>query len=277
MPELDAGRIARLRDVLAGGHLGLDPDRRLAASLTARWPWLPDAVQGANEFHRRAAHWAVTGGTPECPVPPAAGVIFAASGYPVGGKDAAGGPLPLGFHGAAQAARPDALFAYADVDIAALTYNLALLAEPDPGRVSAYLASARNPEELLSNGHAQAIASRGPVLVQLQLCLHWWPADFAAHALAGYGEQLPPGSAVALSAGVPGGGPGWQELTADLLAAGTVYSHTGDDIAGWLKAAGLQLTPAGITDVRAQGGWAAAEFGRQKPVARVIEAVALKP
>ena len=82
-PSVDAARITRLRDVLAGGHLALEPDRRLAASILRRSPWTAARVTGANDFHRRVATWAVGGGTPDFPVPPAVGVIFAASGYPL--------------------------------------------------------------------------------------------------------------------------------------------------------------------------------------------------
>jgi hypothetical protein len=61
-------------------------------------------------------------------------------------------------------------------------------------------------------------------------------------------------------------------------AGGRIHPHTEEEAAGWVKAAGLKLTPDGITDVRGRElGWAAAEFAAQRPVARVIEAVALVP
>jgi hypothetical protein len=188
MPTVDAGRISRLRDVLAGGHLALEPDRRLAASILERWPATASLVRAANEFHRRAAQWAVTGGTSDFPIPPAAGVIFAASGY----------PLPGGFHATAAAARPDALFAYAEVDQPAISFSRALLAARDPERVSVYAASARNPDGLLAAAQARAILGRGPVMVQLQLCAQWWPAEFAAWAVAEYARLLPSGRVMAL-------------------------------------------------------------------------------
>ena len=269
VPVIDAGRLARLRDVLAGGHLALDADRRLAGGILKRWPWTASLVTSANEFHRRAAAWAVSGGTPGFPVPPAAGVIFAASGYPVGG----------GFHAAAALARPDALFAYLDADPAAVAYNQALLGAPDPLRVCGRRAPARDPGRLLAVPAVQAILDRGPVMVQLQLCAQWWPPEFAAQAVAGYARLLPPGSTLALSLGVPGGTSGAAELAAAVRRAGGIlYSHTEDEVAGWFKAAGLVLTPAGITDVRGREmGWAAAEVSRQRPVARAAGAVALVP
>ena len=268
VPEFDAGRIARLRDVLAGGHLALEADRRLAAQVLEGRPWLRDMVTGANEFHRRAAEWAVSGGTPEFPVRPAAGVIFAACGY----------PLPGGFHAAAAAASPDALFGYADIDAAAITYNLALLAAPDPGHVTVFAGSARDPAGLLGAGHAQAMLERGPVMVQLQMCAQWWPSQFCEWAVRRYAELLPAGSSLALSVAIPGGAPGAAELARDIeRAGGRLHSHTEDEVALWVKAAGLELVPPGIADVRGRGGWASAEFGAQQPVARVVEAVALVP
>jgi hypothetical protein len=258
-----------VRDVLAGGHLALEADRLLAASVLERWPWTASLVTGANEFHRRAARWAVSGGTPGFPVRPAAGVIFAACGY----------PLPGGFHASAAAARPDAMFAYADVDPAAVMLNRAVLAAPDPGHVSAYAGSARDPERLLGGPEARAVLERGPVMVQLQLCAQWWPSQFCAWAVCEYARLLPPGSSLALSLGVHGGAPGAAEFTAGIeRAGGRICSHTEDEVAGWVKEAGLELAPDGVTDVRGRElGWAAAEFGRQRPVARVIEAVALVP
>jgi hypothetical protein len=269
VPVLDAGRIARLRDVLAGGHLALEPDRRLAADIRKRWPWAGALVAGANEFHRRAAAWVVAGGAPDFHVPPAAGVIFAASGY----------PLPGGFHRAAAVISPDALFAYANSDPAAITFSRALLAAPERGRVSVYAASARDPAALLGAAQARAILEHGPVMVQLQLCAQWWPAGFCAWAVAEYARLLPSGSSLALSLVVPGGGCGGAEFMADIgLAGGRFYPHADAEVAGWVKAAGLELTPAGIADVRSRELlWAAAEFGRQRPIARVIEAVALVP
>jgi hypothetical protein len=268
---VDAGRITRLRDVLAGGHLALEADRQLAAGILKRWPWVSSLVTGANEFHRRAALWAVRGGTPNFPVPAAAGVVFAAAGC----------PLPGGFHADAALAAPAALFAYADVDPGAVAFGRALLAPPPPlaVRPSAYLASARDPAALLDAPEARAITGRGPVMVQLQLCCHWWPGEFCAWTVAEYARLLPPGSTLALSLGIAGGGSGAAGLAEAIgRAGGTVHRHTEGDVAGWISGAGMKLTPAGVTDVRGRElGWAAAEFGRQRPVARVIEAVAMVP
>jgi hypothetical protein len=280
---LDAGSIARIRDVLAGGHLALEADRQFAASILQRWPWAADLTRDANEFYPRAAHWAVTGGAPEFRVPEAAGVIFAGSGYPPpGGTDPSGRTVYRGFHAAAQAARPDALYAYVDADPDAVAFSEALLADPDHGHVSAYEAQASDPAKLLGAPQAQAILARGPVMVQLQLCAHWWPSDFAAWAVAEYARLLrkhSPGSTLALTLGVPGGGPGSVEYMEALGGAGgTVCLHDSDEVAAWVKAAGLDLAPPGVTDVRGRElDWASAEFGRQQPVARAISAVALVP
>lgn len=277
VPVLDAGRIARLRDVLAGGDLALEADRLAAASILDRWPATAALVTGANEFHRRAAAWAVKGGSL---VPPAAGVIFAACGYPLPGKaDAVSGRrLRRGFHAAAQAARPGALFAYASADPVTVRWCRSLLAAPDPLRVSAFLASARDPAALLGAPAVQVITDRGPVMVQLQFCCQRWPGEFAAWAVARYAELLPPGSTLALSLGIPGGAPSAPELVADLSRAGggAFCPHGEAEVAGWITDAGLKLVPPGIADVRGRG-WATAELAALRPAARVIEAVALVP
>jgi S-adenosyl methyltransferase len=269
VPVLDAVRIARLRDALADGHFAYRADRELAAQILERWPGTAALVKGANGFHGRAAAWAVSGGTPEYRVTPAAGVIFAASGY----------PLPDGFHADAQAAAPAALFAYADADAEAAQLSRALLAGSDPGRVCAYEASAGDPAGLLGTPEAKAILGRGPVMVQLQLCAQWWPSRFCAWAVAEYARLLSPGSTLALSLIIPGGGDGAAGFTADVgRAAGRIYPRGEAEVARWVKAAGMKLAPPGVADVRGHDlGWAAAEFGRQRPVARVVGAVAVIP
>jgi hypothetical protein len=266
VPVLDAGRISRLRDVLAGGHLANEPDRELARSILERWPGTAANVKAANDFHRRAALWAVTGGTADSPCDPAAGVIFAAAGYPIDG----------GFHRAAAALQPKALFGYAEADEVAVAYNQALLAKREPLRVSAYLASARDPAGLLGTFAAAVILDRGPVMVQLQLCCHWWPAEFCVWVLGEYRRLLPSGSSLALSVGVVGGATGFGEFAAQTGLAGTGHPHTAEDVAGWVAAAGLTMTSDGVTDVRGRG-WAEAELKRQKTVTRIVEAIAEVP
>ena len=275
VPELDAGRIERARAALAGvGHLVFEPDRQFAASAAGRWPWLPGLVREADDFHRRAARWAVLGGTAECPVPPAAGVIFGAAGYPA--RDASGA---YGYHAQAQAAAPGTLFAYAAADATATAYNRALLAARDPGRTSAVTAWTRDPAGLLRMPEAVALTGRGPVQFQLQLCVHWWPAEFARWAVGEYARLLPRGSTLALSAFAPGGGAGGGDFAAAMSrAGGEVRLHGEDEIARWVTAARLRLVPPGVTDVRGrEKGWAAEEFARRRGAARIVGAVALKP
>ncbi|HZR53628.1 MAG TPA: SAM-dependent methyltransferase [Streptosporangiaceae bacterium] len=280
VPLLDAGRIARLRDVLAGGHMGLAPDRQLARSILERWPGTASLVKSANDFNSRTAVWAVSGGTPEWPVPPAEGVIFAASGYPVGVKTDRESFRALpggGFHPGAAEQAPRALFVYADADPGAVLMSKVLLSEPEPLRVSACQVPASDPAALLSTPAARVLLDRGPVMVQLQLCAMWWPPELAAWAVAEYGRLLPPGSTVALSLIVPGGASDSHEFLAAFGGAGgIVYPHTEADIAGWITAADLDLVPPGVTDVRGRElGWAAAKFGRQQTTARTVGAVAV--
>jgi hypothetical protein len=197
VPEVDTRGIVRLRDVLAGGHLGLQADRDLAAQILERWPGGDALVKEGNEFHRRAAARAVTGGEGGFPAPPAEGVIFAASGFPLGTRvdPESFRALPGGgFHPRAAGQAPPTLFVYADAD-----------------------------------------------------------------ALA-----------VELSKGLLGAGA--------CRAGGTPNPHTEADVAGWITAAGMDLVPSGITEVRGRElGWAAAKFGRLRAVARTVGAVAVVP
>jgi hypothetical protein len=284
VPVLDADRIAQLRDALAGGQLALQPDQELAMAITARWPETAALVRNANEFHRRAATWAVVGGAPDFPVRRAAGVIFAASGFPIGIKfdwDADFRRLlpGAGFHPDAAAARPDAMFAYAEADPEATAYNQVLLGKADPLRVAAYQASAREPKRLLEAFAARTLLDRGPVMVQLQLCCHWWPPEFCTWAVGEYARLLPPGSTLALSLAVPGGTDDAGELMAEFSrTGGAFYPHTEADVAGWIAACDLTLVPPGVADVRGRGkDWAAAEFREKLAVARVVEAIAVVP
>jgi len=266
VPYLDAGRIARVRDVLAGGHLGLEADRQAAGGIRDACPQAPALVTAAGEYHRVAAWRAVTAGIPEFPAPPAAGVIFAGCGYPDHG----------GFHARALQASPAALFAYAPSDPWALALNLELLAHPDPGHVSAYLADAHDPAAVLGNPHAQEILSRGPVMLQLQLRAHWWPADLAAWVTAEYARRLPPGSTLVMTLAVAGD-PEAAEAVA--RAAGSpFYLHPEHEVARWAQDAGLLLSPVGVRDVRGRAQrWAAAEFARQQAACRVAGLVARVP
>lgn len=271
-PRLDAARIAAVRDALAGGHLALGPERDLAAVILARHPGTAELVQRANAFHIRAANWAVTGGSWEdggvrVEVPPAAGVIFGAAGY----------PIPGGFHSGAARISPGARFAYAAEAGRPADLNRALLACADPGRVFAFEGSTRKPGALLSAPEARAVGE--PVQLQLQLCVQWWPGDFAAWAVGEYARLLPSGSTLVMSLGILGGGPRAEEFLSLIgQAGGTIYPHTADEAEGWVKGAGLILTPWGITDVRArEKAWPEARYAALRPVARVIEAVALVP
>ena len=93
-------------------------------------------------------------------------------------------------------------------------------------------------------------------MLQLQLCAQWWPGDFAAWAVAEYGRLLPSGSTLALSLAVPGGGSDAGALSAAIgSTAGTVHVHTEDEVARWVAAAGLELTPEGSRTCAA-GNWA---------------------
>lgn len=273
VPEIDAGCIARVRDVLAGGHHGLEEDRRIAGQILARWPGADMLVRDANASHRRAACWAVTGGTHGFPLPPAAGVIFAACGYPV----------PGGFHagpGAAQDAAPGALYCYSDASAAVAAYNYAELAVPDLGHVSVCRASAREPSAVLGCPQAEAMLGRGPVSVQVQLAAQWWDGEFCEWAVAEYARLLRQagraGSTLVLTLGIPGGAGEAEEFMADLGVVGTLHAHTEADVAGWCEKAGTVVTPDGVIDVRSRGlRWAADRLAAVPVPRRVVRVTAV--
>ena len=266
---MDAGRVAAVRDVLAGGRLAAGQDRLLGEQILRLHPAAGRLVREANWYHRLAARQAVTGTVPGCPAPPATGVIFTCCGYPLPGGFHAGSPRD-----SAQGASPGALFGYACADRAASRYCRARLALPDPGRVCAYQPPSLEPADMLGSPEAQRILQRGPVMVQLQLCAPLWAPGFCAWALGEYARILRrygSGSTVMLTLGVPGSKPDGG-LTAGLGTAFRFYPHTERDIARWVQEA--RMTLAGLGDVRGPGPDWAAPRDRAR---RLVRAVAVVP
>jgi S-adenosyl methyltransferase len=255
-PEPDTAAIARLYDVMRGGYHGRGADKDLAARIEDQFPGTAQTIRDAGRFHRRTAVLAVTAGG-------ASGVLFGASGFPLPGPQ---------LHEDAARANPGARFAYAadgSVIRALITRSL-----KDAGRAAAFQGSVRDPAGLLGSPQAAALGS--PVSVHLPLVLHFWPADFAAWAIAEYGRLLRergPGSSLVLSLRLADGGGEYARL---LAGAGIrVYGHTAAAVEGWIAAAGLDPDPRGITDVRAWGRpWGTL---REPPAGMVAGAVAMVP
>jgi hypothetical protein len=257
LPQLDVARVARLHCAIAGGSRAGARDRELAAWLAAAAPALPAQFRAAAAFQARRAVRAVTEDK-------AGGVLFACAGLPCGAPP----------HLPALAASPSARFAYAASDPQARLTVRALLAGD---RVRVTGESARDPEALMGS---EAVAWLGsPLQVQVPLAAHFLPAAGARAITAAIGEALPAGSSLVLSLWSPSPGEAGQRFLAMLSAAAgaQAHGHSPEDVTGWLKDAGLEPHPHGVTDVRA---WPArwpedAGLARSSP-GRVIGAVGLK-
>lgn len=271
-----AGTLARVRDALAreayepGGRdksLAHAPERAAAARLEELYPGLGRMFLAAHEFHRRAAAWAVTGGSPAFPVPPAAGVLFCGAGLPVPGE-------PL--HARAASAAPAARFAYIDADDQVADVNEGALAGE---RVAVGTAWPGDPRAVLGTPACAALLDAGPASVHLVMMASRWPAGLAAAAVAGYARLLPPGSTVALSLVVPDPGEAGRRMAQDGALAGSPgYAHSQQDVAAWFTGAGMRLHPSGVQPARAFGrDWAAAYRLVPRLPGRVMAAAGLVP
>lgn len=239
MNEAGAERIARLHLALAGGHAARFADRaqiEAAARIEARYPGTGAQFAAAYAFHGRTARKAVADDG-------AAGAVFGAAGFP-------GAVSP---HGEAMAAAPSARFVIADPSGAASYLNGQLLAGEN---VSAVRASVRDPDGFMGLPEVRAVGS--PLQLHLQLCAHFWPEDMCRRILGRYARLLPPGSTLAMSQWCADGTAAGKEFLAVLGDAADcpAYPHTREAVAAWLAAAGTELLPPGVADVRTyRRGW----------------------
>lgn len=237
--------IAGVRAAWSGSVWANAEDRQIAAELETQAPGAQELTRMGMEFHARACRWALGQGV--------RGVIFAASGLPAD-------PEPhLSYDPASPRVLPGR-FVFADPDEAVTMINEAQRAAY--ARVAAVKASAREPAKLL-----EAAGISGPVSVQLQFCVHWWPADMAAEIIAEYGRLMPAGSILVISARIPEAGHGERLISASGSVAGTLYAHTADDVAGWIRAPGLAVAGT-LAVVRTPG--AGAGWGLCEAIARVL-------
>jgi len=253
-PGPDTAAAARLYDAFRCGFRAHTAEKILAAEITAWYPGIAEQARMIDDFHARAAAWAVTAGG-------AAGVIFGAAGFPPPGG------MP---HAEAARANPAAAFAYADAN-PAVTALLRRELEHDK-RAAAYTASIRDPAKLLGAPEAQAIGM--PVSVHLCMAAHFWPGPFSARLLAQYAELLDPGSSVVLTLGVQGPDEERGRELARLLTSvtGPIYRHTVQDVADWIAGAGMVLAAPGVTDIRGS-----ASLVVLRPAARIVKAVTVVP
>jgi O-methyltransferase involved in polyketide biosynthesis len=212
--------IARVYDSLLGGKDNFAVDRAQAAKLIEFDASLPVLVRQNREFVIRAVTWAAESGIRQ----------FLDLG--------AGLPTHPAVHEAVRAVSPDAQVVYVDYDPVAVLHAKALLAEP--GGVVAVEGDLTRPEEILA-----LIDRSRPVCVILASVLHFMPADVATDLVARYAGTLTPGSVVILST-IGADDPRTAASARQSYTASQTYTHTRDDIAGFLENAGLEVVEPGI-------------------------------
>jgi hypothetical protein len=237
-PPAPAPVPGRVRDALLGGTRCLQADRDLAAVIAARWPGAPAAVAEARAFTVRAVTWCARQGIGRYVVP--------GPGLPPPGavREAARAVIPDAAVAVACPPGDPSALAYALRDAAALPGVTVVSGDPGTG-AGELLASAA----LRAGGGEAACAA-------LPLMAHLMGAAEARGMIAAVAGALAPGSAVIVSATVPDATAAGDELIAAFDPAGKVFRHDPAVIAGWLAAAGLEVTAPGVTDVRGwRAGW----------------------
>lgn len=246
--------VARVFCALAGGVVHSDADREAAAAVEARWPGTAAQIQSARAFHARVAAWAAGSQG-------ARGLIVTPAGYPCD-------PDP---HDAFLKAAPDAKVLLADTDEEVSWVNQEVLGA-DP-RVTVARVPASSPAAMMSSAEARELPR--PLCLIIPFAAMMLPPETCAAALAVYGRVLPAGSVVALSLWTPDGGPAGEEFLREwgpLVAP--AWGHTAEDVAGWIRGAGMRAVRK-PRDLRAREGreWAEEDLARRSP-GRMTGAVA---
>ena len=247
----DSTGIALIVDALRGGETAFAEDNELAASTGTRLRGMRRMIAWSDRFSAQAAETAVRGGIRS--------VLFCGTGFQVAGE-----PPP---HAAAAAAAPQARFGYPTRSQVVLTLRqLALDGDP---RTAAFLASIARPSYLLRRAGVAGLGA--PLQVQWGIGAWQLSAEDGAALAAAYGELLPRGSQLVLSAA---------ELAAEVgaLAGEKMHAHTPEVLAGWAARAGLHVVLE-VPDVRAWGrdAWPESGFRRDRGAGRVSGLVAVKP
>ena len=246
---------AQVREALAGGPLAGGAARVAARELTAVFPGAPGLPAAMWGIHRNLARLLVTG-------PRAAGaVVFAAAGIARDGL----------LHGPAAQAAPLARFCYLDPDPVAAEWNRALLADADPGRVSAGTAPGRDPAAVLEAAEAGGISTGRRLSVHLLVSPQRWEPGAARDILAGYAGLLAPGSSIVMSlAGIAPGRDGDRYLEALSAGTGPTWRYTLEEAAGWVTGAGMRLAGSVSGTAWGRGARAAGDLVRVNAVVGVV-------
>jgi hypothetical protein len=247
--------IARVYDVLAGGHDNYAADRDEAARLLEACPGLRGMVRDNRAFLGRAVTWAAGQGIAQ----------FLDLGT--------GLPLHPAVHESARAVLPGARVAYVDNDAMACCHVRALLATDE--RVQAAEADLTDPAAVLADPALRAaIDLAEPVCVVLGLVLGFLPARQAREVVDAYADLVAPGSCVVVSCGQCDDETLWKQLS-EAYTVADVYHHSPAEVEGFL--AGLEAVPPGIVAAQGwRGGWRDTPVTRGAP-ACVLAAVARKP
>jgi hypothetical protein len=284
VPVPDTAAMARVMGGLRGNFAGRMRERRLSAEILRRWPHVRGLVRAADAFASRAALYAAQDGQ---------NVLFGTAGYPFGGPH---GDPP---HAAALAAVPDARFTYADASEAITMLRvktIELAGEQD--RVTAVACPLSDPAGIIAAGAGldagavraaaatgsraaalEALAGARPLMVQFSLAAPWGSGDYAAWLLGEYRRLLPSGSSVTLALFSPDGDQEGEALLGLLAEAGrcAARAHGRADVEGWVKAAGLELHPWGVTEARSREQALADARMPARPPGAILEAVARVP
>jgi len=220
--------------------------------MEARFPGTAAAVRDAAAFTARAVTWAARQGIARYVVPepwlPSCAV-----------------------RSAARAVIPSARVAYlcGAGDPSAVAYARDAAAR-FPGTV--VVSGAGGPAALLASAAARAVTGEGePACAVLAMMVHMMPPGGARGLVAGVAAGLAPGSCVIVSAAVPAAGPDGDALIAAAAGCAPAWRHPPAVIAGWLEAAGLEVVPPGVTDVRGwRAGWPEPRLRARPPAALMI-------
>lgn len=248
--------IARLIGALSGSVVTSAADRGDAAAIEAAWPGTREQVTAAAGCHSRAAAWA-------CGPGGARSLVVCPAGYPAW-------PWP---HQAALDANPGLCVVLAEPDAEVAEVAGAVWGADD--RVAVIRSAASDAAGLWR----QVRGIPRPVCLLLPWVTGMLHPEAAEAMTEAYGTLLPAGSLLALTWWAPDGGPAGEAFTADWRQRGVRgHGHPADRVAGWLKAAGMELISDGeqdVRDVRVTAGtaWREEAFRHRSP-GRMVCAVA---
>jgi len=251
IPALTEPSQARVYDYLLGGKDNFAADREAGDAIEAMFPGMKVLVRQQREFARRAAAWLYGEGVRQ----------FLDVGCGLPSRPAVGDVVP------------GCRVAYVDSDAVVLLHARALLAGPGAAAVAGDPA---RPGDVLGSGELREVIDLGePAAVLLAGTLGGMDAGTARAAVRGYAAGLAPGSAIAVSCVSYADQRAADEAAAAYaeVTGGTWHSHSQRTIAGFFRAAGLEVARGGVADVRA---WWEPVSTSEVPV-RVLGAVGIKP